>query len=102
MVPSTHESDFTNHVLERAPEAAYGQTHWGTPPPLSCKKGGIIHSQENLQLAITTTEAHIRQAYKRYPKLKKDTGQRDTWIKQLIEAQAHEQCTMTKTVWKKL
>jgi len=72
MVPSTHVSNLTNPVLERASEEAYGWTHWGITSPLPCS--GIIHSQENLQLAITTTEAHICQAYKRYAKLKKDTG----------------------------
>jgi len=66
------------------------------------KKGGTLHSLEHLQLAITTIETHICQAYKQYAKLKKDTGRRDTWLKQLIAAQAQEQQTMTKAIWKKL
>jgi len=71
MVPETHKSDCMNSVLERAPEEAHGQTHRRTPSTSPCKKGGIMHSQENLQLEITTVKAHIRQAYKQYAKLKK-------------------------------
>jgi len=62
----------------------------------------MIHSSENLQLELTTLDDNICKAYKRYAKLKKDSGRQDTWLQQLIEAQAKEQQTPKKTLWKKL
>jgi len=66
------------------------------------KKGGVTHQLENTQLAAATIESKIRQAYKLYSRFKKDTGQRDTWIKQLIKAQALDQKVTKKSIWKKI
>ncbi len=93
VVPPINTSNCKNIVLERALETAYGNAkHLHR----TARKGGMIHSSENLQLELTTLDDNICKAYKRYAKLKKDSGRRDMWLQQLIEAQAKEQQTPKK------
>ena len=66
------------------------------------KKGGATHQLEHTQLAAEEIELRIRQAYKLYSRLKKDTGRRDHWIKQLIEAQSTDQQVTKKSLWKRI
>jgi len=66
------------------------------------KKGGLLHHMEHLQLGAETIKAKIQQAYKAYQRLKNDTGRQDTWIAQLIEAQAQDQQVSKKSLWKKI
>jgi len=66
------------------------------------KKGGLTHQLDNLQQDTNIIESNICQAYKWYTKLKKDTSRCNTWLKQLVEAQAQEQKTTTKSIWKKI
>jgi len=102
MVPSAHQGHSTNFVLERGPEMPIRRTHWSPTPPPPSKKGGLTHQLDNFQRDTSTIEFNICQAYKQYTRLKKDTSRCDTWLKQLVEAQAQEQKTTTKSICKKI
>jgi len=51
-------------------------------------------------LTGTMIQANIRDAYKCFHKLKADLDSRDTWISNLIHAQAQAMGTSTKSLWK--
>jgi len=60
-------------------------------------KGGLRHKNEHLQLDCKLMLTKIRKAYKHYLCLKGDKGRRETWLANLIEAQAN-----AKNISKKL
>jgi len=91
VVPSVNQSNSTNSVLERDLEMQIRRPYRSPTPRLPSKKGGIQHHLDNFQCETSTIESTIRQAYKRYTRLKKDTSRCDTWLKQLVEAQAQQQ-----------
>jgi len=64
------------------------------------KKGGITQHQENFQLPPEKIQANIRDAYKRFHKLKVEPDRRDMWISNLIHAQAQAMGKTTKSLWK--
>jgi len=64
------------------------------------KKGGITQHQENFQLPQEQIQANIRDAYKRFQKLKVDPDRRDMWISNLIHAQAQAMGKTKKSLWK--
>jgi len=102
MVPTAHKGHCTNIVLERDTEMHKTWTHQSPIPPTSGQKGGVTYQLEHMQLVTATIKSRIRQAYKLYLRLKNDTGRRDTWIKQLVEAQAQDQKVTKKSIWKKI
>ncbi len=102
MVPTAHKGHCTNIVLERDTEKHKRWTHWSPIPPTSGQKGGVTYQLEHTQLVTAIIESKIRQACKLYLRLKNDTGRRDTWIKQLVEAQAQDQKVTKKSIWKKI
>jgi len=51
---------------------------------------------------MPTIKVSISKAYKHFRHLKKDDTHRDTWIAQLIEAQAMAWSRSKKTLWKLL
>jgi len=52
------------------------------------KKAHIDHIPYPGEISIPTIQENISKAYKQFARLKKDESRRDTWIAQLIEAQA--------------
>jgi len=61
------------------------------------KKGGIANYHHNYSLEPATIQEKIRQAYKSFNLLKADPDRRDTWLSNLIQAQAQAKGTSTKT-----
>jgi len=64
------------------------------------KKAGIEQHANNFSLTPQTIQDHIREAYKRFNRLKADPERRDTWIAGLIQAQSQEKGRTTKSRWK--
>jgi len=64
------------------------------------KKGGIANHQNNFHLNLAIIQEQIRLAYKSFNLLKADPDRHDTWIANLIQAQAQAKGTSTKTLWK--
>jgi len=64
------------------------------------KEGGITNHQANFLLPQCTICESIRAAYKTFHRLKADPNRQDTWITNLIQAQAQAKGVKTKTLWK--
>jgi len=71
VVPTDHESNRSNIVLERHLEMNERRARWLTTVAALGKKGGVTHQLEHVQLAVEEIELRIRQAYKLYSRLKK-------------------------------
>jgi len=66
----------------------------------SCKKGGMSHKLKTLHLPIKELTKKLKKAYHCYHTLKNDSQSQDTWIGQLIEAQANTTLWTKKEMWK--
>jgi len=66
------------------------------------KKGGLTHNLNAIWFPEETVREELKKAYGRYHRIKKDPNSRDTWIGQLIEAQAQTTGKPKKTLWKQL
>jgi len=66
------------------------------------RKAGIHHLLENIHLPLATIHTHIAKALRQYRHLKKDTDRRDTWLGQIIEAQAQATGTPKTRLWKQI
>jgi len=64
------------------------------------KKGGITNHPSNYQLDPLIIQEHLQQAYKSFNRLKADPDRHDTWIANLIQAQAQAKGMSTKSLWK--
>jgi len=66
------------------------------------KKAGILHSRNSLAIPIDTLQTHITAAYHTFSRIKKEPLCRDTWIANLIAAQADHSKKSKKSLWKQL
>jgi len=66
------------------------------------KKAGITHSQASLAISIETLQSNITAAYCSFNRIKKEPLRRDTWIANLIAAQAEHSNKSKKSLWKQL
>jgi len=66
------------------------------------KKAGIIHSQASLAIPIENLQSNIAAAYHTFSRIKKEPLRRDTWIANLIAAQADHSKKSKKLIWKQL
>jgi len=64
------------------------------------KKGGINNHSSNFHLNLSSIQDQIQQAYKCFHRLKANPDWRDTWIANLIQAQAQAKGMSTKSLWK--
>jgi len=74
MVPTDHQSNCMNIVLERNMEMYERRVYWVPAAAALGKKGGVTHQLGHAQLAVAEIEIRIKQVYKLYSRLKKDTG----------------------------
>jgi len=65
-------------------------------------KAGFEHSLEALQLPMETLQEKVAKAARQYRQLKKDPNQWDTWLGQIIEAQAQATGQKTKKLWQQV
>ena len=89
---------FWKGILKRETGGKVGLTVLGT----RAKKAHIDHIPYPGEFPITTIQEHISKAYKQFGRLKKDESRRDTWIAQLIEAQAQAWNRTKKNLWQQL
>jgi len=66
------------------------------------KKAHIDHIPYPGKVSQSTVKEHISRAYKHFARLKKDDTSRDTWIAQLIAAQASALNWTKKALWRQL
>jgi len=66
------------------------------------KKAGIVDIPCPGELPSATIQGHISRAYKQFQFLKKEDNRRDTWIGQLIAAQAEAWNKPKKRLWNQL
>jgi len=66
------------------------------------KKAGIVHSQASLAIPTETLQSNITAAYRSFNCIKKEPLRRDTWIANLIAAQAEHSNQSKKLIWKQL
>jgi len=64
------------------------------------KKGGITNHPSNFHLNLSIIQEQIQLAYKSFNLLKADPDCCNTWITNLIQAQAQAKGTSTKSIWK--
>jgi len=60
------------------------------------KKAGLTHDLQNIHLSKELIALNLKPAYQMYQRLKRDPKQQDTWLGQLVDAQATARnCTKT-------
>jgi len=66
------------------------------------KKGGLTHTLHVIQLPVETIREELQKALLFLSWLKKDPNIRDTWLGQLIDAQAQATGWKNKILWKQI
>jgi len=65
-------------------------------------KAGLQHSFEATQLPLDQLKHNVKTAIQQYRLLKKDPNRRDTWLGQLIDAQAQATGKKRKQLWQQI
>jgi len=89
---------FWKGILKRETGGKVGLTVLNT----RAKKARIEHLPYPGEIPIPIIQENISKAYKQFGRLKKDDSRRDTWIAQLIEAQAQAWNRTKKNLWQQL
>ncbi len=66
------------------------------------RKAGFTHTLETIHLPMATIQNNIAKALRQYRQIKKDSDRRDTWLGQMIDAQAQATGQPRKQLWKQI
>jgi len=66
------------------------------------RKAGLQHTLDAIHLPMVTIEQNIARAIKQYHNIKQDSNRRDTWLGQMIDAQAKATGKTRKRLWQQI